>query len=165
MKKPGGDKKIPSPKITILGVGNELLSDEGVGVHVVRELQKRDCFPDIEIIEGGTDGFGLLNIITDTDYLIVIDSLRGGEKPGSIYRFDIEDAPACPDLFKTSVHQIGILEVIHLSGLIGKTPKTTVIGIEPKILTRGMKLSPEIRKKIPRVIALIDREIGKIPGI
>jgi hydrogenase maturation protease len=160
----GGDKKIPSPKITILGVGNELLSDEGAGIHVIRELQKMDSLPEIEIIEGGTDGFGLLNIITDTDYLIVIDSVKGGGKPGSIYRFGIKDAPACPDLFKTSVHQIGILEVIHLSGLIGKTPETVVIGIEPKVLSRGMELSPEIKEKIPRIISLVKGEIKKIPG-
>lgn len=158
------DKRTSSPKITILGVGNELLSDEGAGIHIIRELQKMDNFPGVEIIEGGTLGFGLINIIIETDYLIVIDSVRGGGKPGSIYRFDIKDAPGCPDLFRTSVHQVGILEVIHLSGLIGNTPKTTVIGIEPRAVGRGMALSPEIQKKIPRVMALIRQEIENIAG-
>ncbi len=151
-----------SPKITILGVGNELLSDEGVGIHVIREIQKREINPEIEVIEGGTEGFGLLNIIIETDYLILVDSLKGGGKPGSIYRFNIKDAPSCPDLFKTSVHQIGILEVIHLSELIGNTPETIVFGIEPNKINTSMQLSEEVQSKIPRIIELILEEIKNL---
>ena len=149
-------------KIIVLGVGNELLSDEGIGVHVIKALQKENSLPpDVEVMEGGTDGFGLINIITETDRLIVIDSIKGGSEPGTLYKFDIEDAPATPDLFKTSVHQIGILEVINLSSLIGKTPKTTVIGVEPKTISRGMELSEPVKAKIPRVIELIKEEVDR----
>lgn len=153
--------KLPH-KIVVLGVGNELLSDEGIGVHVVKALQQENSLPpEVEIMEGGTDGFGLINIITACDRLIVIDSIRGGNQPGTIYKFDIEDAPSTPDLFKTSVHQVGILEVIHLSSLIGKTPKTTVIGVEPKSMTTGMELSDEVKAKLPRVIELVKEEAEK----
>jgi len=151
-----GENGLPSPpRITVLGVGNELLSDEGVGIHVVKELQKMEVPPQVEVIEGGTDGFGLLNIITDTDRLIVIDSVKGGSPPGTLYKFDIEDVPSTSDLFKTSVHQISILEVIHLSELIGKTPQTTVLGVEPGSIETGMSLTPDVQQKIPRVIELI----------
>jgi len=89
-------------RIIVLGVGNELLSDEGIGIHVVKEIQQKNIFPsEVEVMEGGTDGFGLINIITDTDRLIVIDSIKGGSMPGTIYKFDIEDAPSTPDIFKT----------------------------------------------------------------
>ena len=64
MKNTGGNN-IPSRKLTILGVGNELLSDEGIGVHVIKKLQKIKLPPEVEVIEGGTDGFGLINIITE----------------------------------------------------------------------------------------------------
>ncbi|MBM4129081.1 MAG: hydrogenase maturation protease [Nitrospira sp.] len=148
-------------KICILGVGNLLLSDEGVGVHVANELMKMELPPNVSVVEGGTDGFRLLNVIIEADRLIVVDAVRGGAKPGSIYRFDIDDVRNCPSGFKTSVHQIGILEVIDLSGLIGRTPKTTVIGIEPKSLKMGMELSPEIKRKIPRIIELIFEELEK----
>lgn len=161
-KKRGGKSSTIPPKITILGVGNELLSDEGVGVHVIKELREMDIPPGIEVIEGGTEGFGLLNIICETDHLVVIDSLKGGGKAGSIYRFNVKDAPNCPDSFKTSVHQIGILEVLHLSGLIGKTPETIIFGIEPKKITTGMELSPEIQEKIPRLIELVLEEINEL---
>ena len=150
-----------SKKILVLGVGNELLSDEGIGVHTVKELSKRELPPEIEIMEGGTDGFGLIHIITDTDRLIVIDSVKGGSEPGTLYKFDIKDAPKTPDLFKTSVHQIGILEVINLSSLIGKTPETTVIGVEPKTISTSMELTKEVKAKIPRVIELVLKEVDE----
>lgn len=153
---------ISPSSITILGIGNELLSDEGVGVHLAKFLEKENFPENVLITEGGTDGFGLLNIITDTDYLIVIDSLKGGSEPGTIYRFPIEDAPSCPDSFKTSVHQIGILEVLNLSELVGKTPETIVFGIEPKTIAMGMGLSPEIQSTFPRMKELIFEEIKRI---
>lgn len=156
-----GGETISPQKIVILGVGNLLLSDEGVGVHVANELMKMDLPPGVSVVEGGTDGFGLLNVITEADRLIVIDSVKGGADPGSIYRFDIDDIRNCPSGFKTSVHQIGILEVVNLSGLIGKTPHTTVIGIEPKSLEMRMELSPEIKAKVPRIIELIFDELEK----
>ena len=154
-----GGEAISPQEILILGVGNLLLSDEGVGVHVANELMKMDLPPGVMVVEGGTEGFRLLNVITEADRLIVVDAVRGGGAPGSIYRFDINEVRNCPPGFKTSVHQIGILEVIDLSGLIGKTPQTTVIGIEPKSLKMGMELSPEIKAKIPRIIELIQEEL------
>lgn len=157
----GGDKVSPL-KIVILGVGNLLLSDEGVGVHVANELVKLELPPGVTVVEGGTDGFRLINVITEADRLIVVDAVKGGGAPGSIYRFDINEVQNCPSGFKTSVHQIGILEVINLSGLIGKTPQTTVIGIEPESLEMGMELSPEVKAKIPRIIELIKEELKRI---
>ena len=120
-----------------------------------------DLPPEVSVVEGGTDGFRLLNVITEADWLIVIDAVKGGAEPGSIYRFDIDEVKSCPSGFKTSVHQIGILEVIDLSGLIGKTPRTTVIGIEPKSLEMSMELSPEVKSKIPRLIELIFEDLNK----
>jgi hydrogenase maturation protease len=145
----------------ILGVGNLLLSDEGVGVHVANKLMEMDLPAGVEVIEGGTDGFRLMNVVTEADRLIVVDAVKGGSPPGSIYRFDIKDAPSSPDAFKTSVHQIGILEVVHLSELIGQTPETTVIGVEPGSLEMGMELSPEVQEKMPKIIELILEEVKR----
>lgn len=149
----------PYKHILILGVGNLLLSDEGVGVHIAQRMMKMDLPPEVQVVEGGTDGFGLVNFITQADRLILIDAVKGGGQPGSIYRFDIDDCPPYPDLFKTSVHQISILEVINLSGLIGSIPHTTIIGIEPVCLEMGMELSPSIEKKVPKVIQMIEEEV------
>jgi hydrogenase maturation protease len=145
--------------ILILGVGNLLLSDEGVGVHIAQRLMELELPPEVRVVEGGTDGFGLINVILEADRMILIDAVRGGGAPGSIYRFDIEECNPFPDRFKTSVHQISILEVINVSGLIGSTPRTTVIGVEPESLRMGMELSPEVEAKIPRVIEIVMEEV------
>jgi hydrogenase maturation protease len=146
-------------KIIILGVGNLLLSDEGIGVHVAQRLMDIVFPPEVEIVEGGTDGFGLIHILIKAERLILIDALKGGGTPGSIYRFDLEECRPFPDLYKTSVHQISILEVLNLSGLIGPTPRTTIIGVEPKSLQIGMELSPEIEAQVPKVIQLVKEEV------
>ena len=75
----------------ILGVGNLLLRDEGVGVHVAVNLQEFPLPDRMEVIEGGTDGFKLFHLIMEADRLIVVDCVKGGDEPGSIYRFDIEE--------------------------------------------------------------------------
>ena len=160
-RKTSGKRK---KKILIMGVGNLLLSDEGVGVHVARKLMQMDFPPQVEVLEGGTDGFALMHVLLQADRLILVDAVRGGGAPGSIYRFGIEDCPPFPDIYKTSVHQISILEVINLSGLIGSTPRTTIIGVEPHYLDMGMDLSPEIEAKIPRVIQLIEEEVAAYLG-
>jgi hydrogenase maturation protease len=156
----GGERLSPQ-KIVILGVGNLLLSDEGVGVHVAHELMKMDLPPEVSVVEGGTDGFRLLNVITGADRVIVIDEVRSGAAPGSLYRFDVNDVRSVPSGFMTSVHQVGILEVIELSDLIGKTPRATVIGVEPKSLEMSMELSPEVKGKIPRIIELVLEEVRR----
>ena len=159
-------KRLRSPykRILVLGVGNLLLSDEGVGVHVAQRMMTMAMPPEVQIVEGGTDGFGLVNVITQADRMILIDAVRGGGQPGSIYRFEIEDCPPYPDIFKTSVHQISILEVINLSSLIGSTPRTTIIGIEPACMEMGMELSPVVAAKVPRVIQMIKEEVDASLG-
>lgn len=156
-----GGSNAPPKHIVVLGVGNLLLSDEGVGVHVANKLMEMDLPSVVQIVEGGTDGFRLMNIVTEADRLIVVDAVKGGGPPGSIYRFSVKDAQTYPDAYKTSVHQIGILEVIHLSELIGKTPETTIIGVEPKSLDTGMELSPEVHAKLPKIIELILEEVKR----
>jgi hydrogenase maturation protease len=115
--------------------------------------------PEVEVVEGGTDGFGLIHVLTRADRLILIDAVKGGETPGSVYRFDLEECRPFPDLYKTSVHQISILEVLSLLGLIGSPPRTTIIGVEPKSLQMGMELSPEVEAQIPKVINLVKEEV------
>jgi hydrogenase maturation protease len=160
-KPPGGGSDAPPGRVVVLGVGNLLLSDEGVGVHVANKLMEMDLPPEVDVVEGGTDGFRLMNVVTGAARLIVVDAVKGGGPPGSIYRFDIKDAPTYPDEYKTSVHQIGILEVVHLSELIGKAPETTIIGVEPKSLDMGMELSPEVQAKVPRIIELVLEEVNR----
>lgn len=146
-------------KTVVLGLGNLLLTDEGVGVHVINRMMEMDFPPEVELVEGGVDGLRLMSVVVGTDRLIVVDAVKGGGSPGSIYRFGPEDIVSHTDTSKMSVHQIGILEVIRLSGLVGKLPKTTIIGVEPKSVEVGMELTPEIQSKVPRIIELVSNEL------
>jgi len=151
-------------QILVLGVGNVLLSDEGVGVHVARKMMEMPFPPEVQIMEGRTDGFALMDVFLEADWVILVDAVRGGGPPGSIYRFELEDCPPFPDTFKTSIHQASILEVINISGLIGSTPRVTIIGIEPSRLEMGIELSPEIEDKIQIVINLVLEEVARVHG-
>jgi len=151
------------PKILILGVGNILLKDEGVGVRAIEKLQRDYKFPsNVEIMDGGTAGLGLLNLFDGVDHLIIVDAIQGNDSPGSLYCFKFEDISAnIPKKF--SPHQIGILETLTVKKVLGKIPDTTIIAVQPKDCSHwGMELTPEIEDKIPNIIALIIDELKKI---
>ncbi|MBI5043548.1 MAG: HyaD/HybD family hydrogenase maturation endopeptidase [Nitrospirae bacterium] len=146
-------------KITILGIGNILYSDEGFGVRVIEELRKMDLPENVELIEGGTDGAKLLPVIMQSDYLIIVDAIRADEDTGAIFRIPIEEVRQRPHI-NTSLHQMGIMEVIGMANILGSQVKGVIIGIQPKdISTLRESLSPEIKKRIPNAIELIMREV------
>ena len=156
-------REIDTCKTMILGVGNLLMRDEGIGVHAAANLQEFPLPDHIEVIEGGTDGFRLFNLILGTERLIVVDCVKGGDAPGSIYRFGIDDYDHFPDIYKTSVHQIGIDEVISLSGTMGTPPEATFIGVEPGELFMSMELSETIRSRLPKVLEIVLETAGLDP--
>ncbi|MEK6591378.1 MAG: HyaD/HybD family hydrogenase maturation endopeptidase [Nitrospinota bacterium] len=151
------------PKILILGIGNILLRDEGVGVRVIERLQRDYRFhPNIEIFNGGTAGLGILNLLEGVDYLIIVDAIDGKNQPGSLYRFKFEDIPV-NQTKKFSPHQIGILETLTLKKTLDKIPDTTIIAIQPKDCNNfGMELTPEIENKIPDIINLVMKELRSL---
>ena len=146
-------------KVAILGVGNILLKDEGIGVRVVKELENHYSFPSgIQLIDGGTAGHHLINLIRDFDEIIVIDAVEGKEPPGTIYRFSLDQITfEIPTTF--SIHEVGVLEVLSQLKLLDKVPRVTFIGIEPlDISPWGMNLSPVIEGKIPELMEEVLKE-------
>ncbi|MFC2066060.1 HyaD/HybD family hydrogenase maturation endopeptidase [Chloroflexota bacterium] len=155
----GRKNPAPSPCILILGVGNILLSDEGVGIRVV-EAMKGMTLPDhVELMDGGTGAFDLFNIIADRDNVIIIDAVKGGGEPGAVYRFRPDDI-SVQGQYLTSVHQVSLMDTLTMAKLTGCSPRDIVIyGIEPKKLGWGLELSPEVAAVIPRVIELVLNEL------
>ncbi len=150
-------------KVVVIGVGNILLKDEGIGVHVAQALQKLEPCEDIdlEVIDAGTSPDVFLSF-QGVDKLIVIDAARGGGEPGTIYRFDPENL-AHEAKGITSVHQVGLPQSLKLMDYLGLKPKEVVIfGIEPKEIDWGLELSAEIGQKIPEVVKLILDEARKV---
>jgi hydrogenase maturation protease len=155
-------EKLPTarPSILIMGVGNILLSDEGVGVHVVRAMQKMKLPDNVELLDGGTASMSFLDNLSSREKVIIIDAVKGNDKPGTIYRFTPSDITTQKEMV-TSLHQIGILDSLNMAQFLGAAPQNVIIyGIEPKELDWGMSLSSEIAAVIPRVIELIFKELG-----
>jgi hydrogenase maturation protease len=144
----------------ILGVGNILLRDEGVGVRAVEALREA-CLPEgVEALDGGTLGVDLVDLIAGRRRLIVIDTVRAGGRPGSIYRLAVGDLlhPTVPNL---SLHQTGLLEALQMAEHLGCAPQEVLIfGVEPGAIHYGLELSDAIAAAVPRVNALVLAEVG-----
>ncbi|MFC1846370.1 hydrogenase maturation protease [Chloroflexota bacterium] len=150
---------VTNRRTVVLGVGNLLLRDEGVGIHLIQKLAEVLDRADVDIIDGGTDPDIVTRIGEDVDKLIVVDAASAGDKPGTIYRFDIKDLESgSPDTL--SLHEIGIVDSIKMMSLIGKQPESvTVIGIEPGTIDFGLELSPELNERLPKMIEVVLNEI------
>jgi hydrogenase maturation protease len=148
--------------IAIIGLGNILLRDEGVGVRVIEALQQQYTFsPPVKIVDGGTLGFALINEIEDCKTIIVVDAVKAGNEPGTIYRFTREDITfSSPQAF--SVHDIGFIEALDQWKMLGINPEIIFFGIEPEDMSSwGMELSDCLKDKVPKLIDLIVKELIK----
>lgn len=150
-------------KIVVLGMGNLLLKDEGIGVHVAHAVQEMTS-PDnveLEVIDGGTLPDAPLSF-EEVDKLIVVDAVRAGGEPGAIYRFHPEDIKL-NDRMLTSLHQISLLESLRLMEGFGQKPKpkdVVIIGIEPEDMNLGLELSPKLQQRIPQIIEVVLEEVS-----
>lgn len=147
-------------KVAVVGVGNVLLKDEGIGVHVARALREKfgTDRADIEIIDGGTspDVFLLLEGVRK---LILVDAVKGGGNPGSIYRFHPDDI--IPEgKYVISAHQVGLLEGLRMLEYSGFKPESIVIiGVEPKEIDWGLELTTELSEKLPEILKVVMAEL------
>lgn len=141
-------------KTLILGVGNLLLKDEGVGIHVIHALEKETLPSGIHLIDGGTGGFHLIAWLEEYDRIIMIDATLDNNPPGTVRQLKPRYASDFPPLM--SAHEIGLRDMIEVMQLTGKMPEIHLIVISALDISEvGMELSPEVEKAIPDVIARV----------
>jgi len=161
-EKAGGSPRAMRNRAVIVGIGNLILKDEGVGIHVVRELAKRELPPGVKVIDGGTATIDLLPLMYETKRIIVIDAMEGRGQPGTLYRYRAEDLLDTPDM-PFSLHQMGFLNVLRLARQLGgHRAYLTVIGVEPGEISFGMELTPEVKNVVPKVIEAVFEELGEL---
>lgn len=163
VQRKGSVKAKKGKKVLILGVGNVLLSDEGVGVRAVEALRRRYRMPlNVKCVDGGTMGLGLLPCLDGCTDVIIVDAVIPRGSPGKIHRFTWDEASreGAPAL-KSTVHQIGVSELLMIAGFEGMRPRVRVVGIEPHDLSPGLGLSPLIAKRLPFVLQALKSEIRK----
>lgn len=149
--------------ILVVGLGNILLRDEGIGVRVIEALQHRGDLPaGIELVDGGTSAMDLLDTLAQAEHLIIIDAVRGGRAPGSLVRIAGDAVPA---FFQTklSPHQVGLSDVLATLRLMEQEPKTVVVlGCEPETLETGLELSPTVAAQVDPLCRMALTEVAAL---
>ena len=156
----------PSRKILILGVGNILYADEGVGVRAVERLLETYDFSDnVTLMDGGNLGMRLMQPLMDSDYCIVLDAVLGGDVPGSIYRFTGENLRKSL-AFKDSMHQSDLVDTLIYCELVGKRPETVVIGMEPyDFKNMSIELTDVVANRLPAMLDIALTELAEAGGL
>jgi hydrogenase maturation protease len=148
-------------KIAVVGVGNTLMADEGSGVRVIDELKRRGYEEEVDLIEAGTSFLNVVHELGSYDKLIIIDAVKGGGKPGTIYRFTLNDTE--PErLGSLTVHDIGVVQSLKLYSISHRIPEEIVFfGIEPSRIELSMEISQVLEPAISRLVAKVTEELKK----
>ena len=139
-------------KILILGVGNILFRDEGIGVRALEWLRENARFPEhVTLLDGGTLGMALMDALLGCDSVYVLDAVLGGGEPGSVYRLTDENLRKSMS-FRDSLHQTDLVDTLISCDLLGHRPEGVVYGMEPQDYhTMELGLSPVCEQNIPRL--------------
>ncbi|MTV49533.1 hydrogenase maturation protease [Heliobacillus mobilis] len=149
----------PESELLILGLGNLLMGDDGLGVYAAEKLLPFRHPPKIDIVDGGTSLLFYLEQISRSRRLLVIDALLGNEPPGSLYRIDLDDISEGTDSFRTA-HGIALSDVIALArSHTGFPSQVTIIGAEPLDCHPSIGLSPPVAAALPLLVEQVVHEI------
>jgi hydrogenase maturation protease len=141
------------PHTLVLGLGNILMRDEGIGVRAVELLAARYEFPpEVELLDGGTLGLNLLPYVEEADRLLVIDAVDTGGEPGTVVRLESEELPASLSI-KISPHQMGLADLLAAARLRGCCPRELVlVGVQPGVIDTGLELSPPVAAQVASLV-------------
>ncbi len=162
------DKCSSERRTLILGLGNILLKDEGVGVRVIEQLQEQTLPDNVEVVDGGTACMDVLLTANGIERLIVIDAMRAGRKPGTVYkaRFKAHQRRQLEQIFSRggsniSLHQMGLVEALAVAEKINCAPdEIVIIGVEPNQTDCGLELTEEVKSKLSEIVNTVLEEIG-----
>ena len=147
----------------VLGLGNTLHSDDGIGPQAIERLKTDPRVPaDVALIEGGTLGLELLTYIWDCSYLLVLDAVDVGQAPGTVVRMSGQELQTLPG--KGSVHQLGVADLlVALRVLASRTPEVVLLGVQPASTEWGTELSPAVAAVLPALADAAVAELGRRP--
>lgn len=148
-------------RVAIIGVGNLLMGDDGVGIHVIKELEKMDLPAKVEVYDAMTNSFMVLEYMDGADKAIIVDAYKGDKKPGSIYKLKFDpEALKYQDRVELSLHDMDFIDALN-SGKEAYTypPEIVIIGVEPEKVSLDTELSPTLKKAVPEVIKAVLGEI------
>lgn len=148
----------------VIGVGNILLRDDGIGVHVVRALEDEVATSDgewVSVYECGTLGLQILDYLDGSDCAVIVDAVRSGKSPGVVSRFLIDQSKLEDTEELQSMHQVGVLATLSLGrGMVRLPDRIVVVGVEPKDVSLGLDLSDEVKGSVQAAVRMVLDEIG-----
>ena len=146
----------------VIGIGNVLLKDEGVGVHVVRRLESlHGDVPGVEFVDAGAVGMKLLHMLQGRRKAVLVDCALMNESPGTLRRFLPDEVHSIKALPGLSLHEGDLLAVIRLCGELGECPEEIVVfGIEPDVVEPGESVSACLADRMEQYVAAVQAEIG-----
>ena len=145
--------------LLILGLGNLLCTDDGVGAVAVHRLLRAYTEPEgALVLDGGTLGLSLLPHLMEADVAILVDAIRTDDPPGTFVRLDGEDvAPAVAA--RLSVHQVGVADLLDSARLLGRyPPRVILLGLVPASIALGVELTPAVATQLPVLVAAVVEE-------
>ena len=155
--------------ILVLGLGNAVMADDGLGVRVVARLQERFRFPEgVTVLDGGTLGLDLLPRLEGVDRLLIVDALEIGAPPGTVVRLEGEEVPRA-FANKLSVHQMGVQDLLAVAELQGHLPGELVVwGAQPGSIEMSVELTPPVAGALEEIVDGVVAELrrwGRPPGL
>ncbi|MGA8212118.1 MAG: HyaD/HybD family hydrogenase maturation endopeptidase [Candidatus Sulfotelmatobacter sp.] len=157
---------MPAPATcVVLGLGNTLHSDDGIGPQAIERLRSDPGMPeDVALIEGGTLGLELLTYIWDCSYLLVLDAVDVGQPPGTLIRMSSEELQTLPG--QGSVHQLGVADLlVALRVLAQRRPTVVLLGVQPATTDWGTELSPAVEAVMGSLIEAAVAELTRVKAI
>ena len=147
-------------RIIILGLGNTLNHDEGMGVHALQYVRDKIVLPAaIELVDGGTLGLNLLPLVEECSYLLLLDATNAGQEPGSLIELRRDQIPLYAGV-KLSQHQVTFQEVLGLANMRGHFPENLhLIGIQPVDLSLGIGMSPLVTSQMPHIVERVRAQL------
>jgi len=148
-------------QVLVLGIGNLLLQDEGIGVHIVNELQRRFQFPpEVELLDGGTAGMELVEAMLDREQVIVVDAIRSDKTPGTLIHIEGDAVPAFLQQHLTP-HQLGLADVLATLTIAGRTPNQLVLlGIVPYSMELSVTLSDPLQEQFAGLVEQVAAKLA-----
>jgi hydrogenase maturation protease len=149
------------PATVVIGLGNPLRGDDGVGVRVVEVLAAQPLPQDVEVVDGGTQGLGIVSLMEGRRRAIVVDAASVGRSPGQFVRFTLDEARLLGDDQPLSVHAAGLGDALLLAQVLGTLPDEVIIfGVQPSRVQWDSSLSPEVEAALPALIAAVLAEVA-----
>lgn len=153
-----GRRRSRRPHLLVAGLGNELLRDDGVGVHAVRALQ-RESGDDLCVVEIGTAVLDALHLFEWADHVLAIDAMQAHGLPGTIQRFTPDDVLETE--VTHSLHEAGLLVALRFLSREWITPDVMVLGVEPAVIDYGLDLTPDVARAVPRLVDVVHDQLER----